>query len=117
MGFWELVVVAIVALVVLGPDKLPTAIRATTRWVRTVKQFGSNVQAEFNEQLRIHELHNHLKQAELHNMENLSPEVQRSIDELKAAARSVNPQFEQPSADDATVNPTTSSTNTAPKQP
>ena len=39
MGMWELVVVFIVGLVVLGPERLPVAIRTVSRWVKTAKPF------------------------------------------------------------------------------
>lgn len=89
MGMWELVVILIVGLVVLGPERLPVAIRTVSRWVKTVKSLANSVKAEVNEELRIHELHNNLKKAEQQDMENLSPSVKQSIDELQKAAQSV----------------------------
>ena len=55
MGMWELVVVFIVGLVVLGPERLPVAIRTVMRWVKTVKSMANSVKAEVSEELRIHE--------------------------------------------------------------
>ena len=46
MSFWELVVIAVVALLVLGPERLPGAIRSVSGFVRSVKQFGQQMQAE-----------------------------------------------------------------------
>ncbi|MAL84058.1 MAG: twin-arginine translocase subunit TatB, partial [Idiomarina sp.] len=40
-------------------------------------------------ELRIKELHEHLKQAESQDLENLSPELQRSLVELRNAAADV----------------------------
>lgn len=61
MGMWELVVVFIVGLVVLGPERLPVAIRTVMRWIKTVKSMANSVKAEVSEELRIHELHENLK--------------------------------------------------------
>jgi sec-independent protein translocase protein TatB len=95
MGFWELVVVFVVGLVVLGPERMPKAVRTVARWIRSIKQMASHVQAEINEELRVHELHQNLKKAEQMDMQNLSPELQRSVDELKSAAESVRHSYKQ----------------------
>ncbi|SNY59531.1 sec-independent protein translocase protein TatB [Arsukibacterium tuosuense] len=97
MGFWELLVIGVIALLVLGPERLPGAIRSTVKTVRSIKQFGSQMQAELSENLRVHELHQKLKDAESKNLLNLTPDEQAALDELRAAAKSVNP----PSADPA----------------
>ena len=93
MGFWELVVIFVVGLIVLGPERLPVAVRTVARWIKSVKQFGNSVQAEINEESRVHELHQNLKKAEEQGMNNLSPELQRSIAELSQAAQSVTHSF------------------------
>ena len=95
MGAWELVIVFIVGLIVLGPERLPVAIRTVSRWVKTAKQFGQSVQSEINEELRVHELHNNLKKAEEQGMKNLSPDLQSSLDELNQAAQSVTHSYKQ----------------------
>nr|MDC2856354.1 Sec-independent protein translocase protein TatB [Ningiella sp. W23] len=61
MGMWELVVVFIVGLVVLGPERLPVAIRTVSRWVKTAKAMANSVKAEVSEELRVNELHENLK--------------------------------------------------------
>lgn len=94
MGFWEFVVIAIVGTIVLGPDKLPGALRKIVEYKRKLSQMTQGISAEVNEQLRIHELHTNLKEAEKKGFENLSPELQRSVSELQQAAQSVNSQTE-----------------------
>ena len=90
MGFWEFVIIAVVATIVLGPDKLPGALRSVVKMKRQVTQMFQGFSNEVNAQLRVHELHENLKKAEQQGMENLPPEIQRSVDELKQAAQSVN---------------------------
>ena len=51
MGMWELVVVLIVGLVVLGPERLPVAIRTVSRWINTVKSVANSVKAEVSEEI------------------------------------------------------------------
>ncbi|AUJ71637.1 MULTISPECIES: Sec-independent protein translocase protein TatB [Pseudoalteromonas] len=89
MGMWELVVVLIVGLIVLGPERLPVAIRTVARWIKTVKSVANSVKAEVSEELRVHELHNNLKKAEQQGMQDLAPELKQSVQELQEAAESV----------------------------
>lgn len=89
IGFWELMVIAVLGLIVLGPERLPVAIRTVRGWIRTIKRFSSNVQAEIKEELRIQELHENLKKAEQQGMENLPAELEESVQTLKEAADSV----------------------------
>ncbi|UAA38726.1 Sec-independent protein translocase subunit TatB [Paraneptunicella aestuarii] len=90
IGFLELVVVAVIALLVLGPERLPGAIRSTSRTIRNIKNMATGFRNEIEHQLHIQELHDNLKKAEEQNFKNLSPEIQASVDELKEAAASVN---------------------------
>lgn len=96
IGFWELVVIAILGLIVLGPERLPGALRSMQRGITKVRDFSSNVQAELKHELRIKELHEHLKQAEQLNMDELPPELQRSVAELRSAAAQVQRPYAKP---------------------
>ncbi|MCH8536137.1 MAG: Sec-independent protein translocase protein TatB [Alkalimonas sp.] len=90
MGFWELLVIGVVALLVLGPERLPGAIRSVSRTINSVKQFGQQMQAELNDNLRVHELHQKLKQAEQKGFIDLTDEEKSAVAELKQAAEDVN---------------------------
>lgn len=56
IGFTELLIVAVVALVVLGPEKLPTAVRTIGMWVGRIRRTVGSIQSEISEELRIDEL-------------------------------------------------------------
>ena len=43
---WELVIIVIIALIVLGPERLPEVARQAGSMVRTVRQMYANVRAE-----------------------------------------------------------------------
>lgn len=93
MGFWELVLIAIIGLVVLGPERLPVAIRTVREWITGARKFSENVKTELKEELRLNELHNNLKKAEQTDLKNLTPEVAESYNSLKEAAEMVNRPF------------------------
>jgi sec-independent protein translocase protein TatB len=93
IGFWEIMLIAVMGLVVLGPERLPTAIRTVRGWISGARKLSESVKNELSEELRIHELHANLKKAEQTNMSNLSPEVAESLKTLQKAADMVNEPF------------------------
>ncbi|VAW88502.1 hypothetical protein MNBD_GAMMA17-651 [hydrothermal vent metagenome] len=46
IGFWELTVIAIVALLVVGPEELPTLARTTGRWINKARNFMGEMKDE-----------------------------------------------------------------------
>lgn len=96
IGFWELMLIGVIGLLVLGPERLPVAIRTVRDWISGVRQFSQSVKTELKEELRINELHENLKKAEQSNFQNMSPEVSESVKSLQEAAEMVNrPYHEQ----------------------
>ena len=55
IGFWELTVIFVVALLVLGPDRLPAVARTGGRWAskarRTLAAFKADVERELADEL------------------------------------------------------------------
>ena len=96
IGFWELLVIGVLALLVLGPERLPGAIRSTLKTVRSVRNTAHGFKQEVEHQLRVHELHENLRKAEQQGLKDISPELQQSVDELKAAAESVQQPYKKP---------------------
>ncbi|MCF1430127.1 MAG: Sec-independent protein translocase protein TatB [Shewanella sp.] len=90
IGFMELLLIGIIGLVVLGPERLPVAVRSITGWIRAMKRMANSVKDELEQELKIDQLHSDLKRAESKGLANLSPELQESIEQLKQAAQSVN---------------------------
>ncbi|MGF1727455.1 Sec-independent protein translocase protein TatB [Photobacterium nomapromontoriensis] len=102
IGFWELILIAVVGLVVLGPERLPVAIRSVSRWVGAARNMANSVKDELSQELKLHELQENLKKAEQMGMKDLSPELRDSVEELKKAASEVQRPYaekkdEQPS--------------------
>lgn len=56
IGFWELALIGVVALLVVGPERLPKLARTTGLWVRKVRRFVGGVRADIEEELRTEEL-------------------------------------------------------------
>ena len=96
IGFFEILVIGVLALLVLGPERLPGAIRSTLKTVRSVRNMASGFKQEVEHQLRVNELHENLKKAEQQGLKDLSPELKDSVDELKKAAESVQEPYKKP---------------------
>ena len=95
MSFWELVLCGVVALIVLGPERLPGAIRSTSKFINGIRQFGQQMKAELGDELRAHELHQKLKDAEEKGLLNLTSEEIHALAELRQAAADVNRPYAQ----------------------
>ncbi|MFP1730288.1 Sec-independent protein translocase protein TatB [Lonsdalea quercina] len=90
IGFSELLLVMVIGLVVLGPERLPVAVRTVVGWIRALRSLASSVQNELVQEMKLQELQDSLKKVEqASNLQNLSPELKASMDELKEAADSM----------------------------
>ena len=56
IGFWELLLVAVVALVVVGPERLPKLIRVTGKWVGRANASLQSIRNDISRELRAEEL-------------------------------------------------------------
>ena len=103
IGFSEILLVCIVGLVVLGPQRLPVAIRTVMSWVRTIRGLAANVQNELKQELKLQELQESIKKAETLNLKALSPELGKTVEELKASADKLRADLEQKASDSNTT--------------
>lgn len=63
LGFSELVVIAVVALIVLGPERLPKAARFAGLWMRRARAQWHSVRSEFEREMAADELKRSLQDA------------------------------------------------------
>lgn len=56
IGFWELSLIVIVALVVVGPERLPKLIRVTGLWLGRANASLQSIRSEISRELRAEEL-------------------------------------------------------------
>jgi len=102
IGFSELILVFIVGLVVLGPQRLPVAVKTVVGWIRALRSLAANVQNELAQELKLQELQDSLKKVEEASKNSLSPELKASMEELKQSAESMKRTYlgENEKADD-----------------
>jgi len=56
IGFWELVLVGVVSLLVFGPERLPKVAREAALWVRKARAMANSVKQEIDHELQLQEL-------------------------------------------------------------
>ncbi|MGI0118756.1 Sec-independent protein translocase protein TatB [Zooshikella sp. RANM57] len=81
IGFAELLLIAIIGLIVLGPERLPHAIRTVTLWVGRIRRGFTAMKSEIEREVGADEI-----KRQLHN--------ERIMDELKQAQRSLQENVE-----------------------
>lgn len=64
VGFSELLIIAVVALLVLGPERLPKATRFAGLWVRKARAQWYSVKSEFEFEMAQEEMKKHLQDVE-----------------------------------------------------
>lgn len=64
IGFFELMVLAIVGLLVLGPQRLPQAVRTVGLYIGRIRKAVTGIQQEVNEQLQLEEMRQRLSEHE-----------------------------------------------------
>jgi sec-independent protein translocase protein TatB len=61
IGLTELIVLAIIALVVLGPEKLPHAARMAGAWMGRIRRMIINVQADIESEVAAQEMRERIR--------------------------------------------------------
>lgn len=72
IGFTELLLIAVIALVVFGPERLPGAIRTTAYWVGKLRRSFQNAREELERELNVEEI-----KRQIHN-ENVMRELEKT---------------------------------------
>lgn len=76
IGFTELLLVGLVALVVLGPERLPGAVRTASLWIGRIKRSFNSIKAEVEREIGADEI-----RRQLHNERIL--ELEREMKAMK----------------------------------
>src|SRR5690242_18010149 len=80
IGWGELVVIGIVALIAIGPKELPTVLRTLGQYMGKVRRMASEFQGQFQEAMREAELAELKKQAE--DLKNSVSDLGNSVSDL-----------------------------------
>ena len=115
IGWSELLIIGIVALIVIGPKELPGALRTLGQWMTKIRRMASEFQGQFQDAMREAEL------AELKKeMDDMAAKAQSygQFDPLEDVRKDVEKSMELPSLDAPTsTTPTEVATTPTPEAP
>jgi sec-independent protein translocase protein TatB len=98
IGFGELLLIAVVALVVLGPERLPKAARLAGLWVRRARAQWYSVKSELERELEAEELKRNMQQTQAtlkQAQAQLQDELGQARAQLKGGVDAANRQLDE----------------------
>ena len=80
VGFWELLLIGVVALLVVGPERLPGLARTAGVWVGKARRLVNSVKADIDREMRTEELKKILdKQNEFRDVYDIVEETRQDL--------------------------------------
>lgn len=97
IGFAELLVIAVLGLLILGPERLPGAIRTTSLWIGRLRRSFNDIRSEIEKEVGADEirrqLHNESVLASLKEGKNsLDQELNKAGKQVSEIENSIHPQ-------------------------
>ena len=89
MGFLELLVIAVIGLLVLGPERLPQVLKKLSSFITKSRYFANNLKEEFEREANLSEMRESLKQQQTQFQDGLNSqldEVRNIGSEIKSEA-------------------------------
>lgn len=85
IGFWEMLLIGVVALVVIGPERLPTVARTLGRWTAKLRNFVASTRADLEKEFNSEEIRRLLndKQGEIDELRSMLNDTRASIEQAK----------------------------------
>jgi sec-independent protein translocase protein TatB len=99
ISWTELLVIAVVAIIVVGPKDLPRALRALGRWSGKIKRMARDFQNQFNEALREAEIDTIRKEVESVGKIDPMADMRKEVRDIEAGLRSAAKPAAKPAED------------------
>jgi sec-independent protein translocase protein TatB len=80
IGFTELLLIGVVALVVLGPERLPGAVRTAGLWIGRIKRSFSAIKAEVEREIGADEIRRQLHNEQILDLEREMKAMKQTLD-------------------------------------
>lgn len=102
IGFWELALIGVVALLVVGPDRLPELARNVGLWVGRIRRYITAVRDDIEREIQAEELRKMLdKSSDLNPLKDVVDETKSAIGKAKSEISSVEKDAESMLNEDA----------------
>lgn len=90
IGFWELCLIGLVSLLVIGPEKLPKAARVAGFWVGKTRNMVASIKTEIKEELQAEEMRQIIKeQAGVEEIQTMLEQGSDTIDHITSTIKSL----------------------------
>ncbi|SFV80615.1 Twin-arginine translocation protein TatB [hydrothermal vent metagenome] len=87
VGFWEFALIAVIGLIVVGPERMPAIARKAGHYVGKVKKFVAKVQEDIGDELEADKLKEHLNLEDKDaNIVEIFEETKNTLSEIKKDA-------------------------------
>jgi len=81
VGFWEILLILVLALVIIGPERLPSAARKAGFFVGKARRYIEGVRSEVEQELDVNEFKRILHNQEV-QINELQQQIKSSVDEV-----------------------------------
>ena len=99
VGFFELMLIGIVALLVVGPERLPKVARAAGMWLGRGRRFIGSVKDDIDRELKADELRQILEKQKQNNpLHEIVEDTKKSFGQIKADTESAVEIKQKPAA-------------------
>lgn len=96
IGFWEICMVGLISLLVIGPERLPKAARLAGFWVGKSQRIIASVKQEISQELKDEELRQLIKEQNLvADLKQVHNEINSASTTLTSAAKQLAENTEQ----------------------
>ena len=103
IGFWELALIGVVALLVVGPDRLPGLARTVGLWVGRIRRYATSVRDDIEREIQADELKKMLdKSSDLDPLQDIVDETTNTIGVARKEIGDVEKGAEEIMSDDPT---------------
>jgi sec-independent protein translocase protein TatB len=99
VGLWELTLLFFIALIVVGPERLPRLARTAGLWIGKARRIVSEVRGEIERELQVEEIKRSIGQPQA------TDEIKKLADRVKA----INTEIQSEIKDSTSLKPTSSS--------
>lgn len=96
IGWSEMAVIAVVALIVLGPKEIPNALKTAAHWMRTARKLAREFQSGVDQIVREAELDEARKTVQQAGGLNIGKEIEKVVDPTGEAKRALNAEPTKP---------------------
>ena len=87
IGFWEFALIGVIALIVVGPERLPGIAKTAGLYVGKFKKFVNNIQEDVNSELESDKLKEYLSlEDDSASVVDILDDAKKELDEIKKIA-------------------------------